>query len=315
MTENDKRLTCLLTFDFDAMSVWIGSANMLDRTSLSRGEFGAVVAMPRILDLLSEHGVKATFFVPGHTALAFPSIVRDIAIDHEVGHHGWVHEDPRSLDRAGEIEVLEKGLDALDRAAGVKPVGYRSPGWSLSAHTLDLLSERDFIYDSSDFAGDYYPYYARSGDVVTSDGAYRFGEATETVEIPPSWHLSDLERFEFVAGILPGSTSLQDTEFRWREEFEYGREHCPGGFFMLTLHPQCIGHGGLLRMLERLIEHFKSCSGVVFSTVAEYASRWRAENAPEKWWRDHPIRSGEGALRDTARTSSPETRPDRTSRL
>src|ERR1700733_14216416 len=86
------RLSVCLTFDFDALSPWVFEMAEGNVAALSRGEFGAV-AVPRILDLLARHELPATFFIPGHTALAYPDLVRRIqAAGHELGHHGWVYE-------------------------------------------------------------------------------------------------------------------------------------------------------------------------------------------------------------------------------
>lgn len=95
------RLTCCMTFDFDGMSSWIGSLKSNNPSMISRGQFCAV-AMPRLLRLLDDHGIRATFAVPGHTALAYPRLVREIAErGHELAHHGWVHENPAAFDEAG----------------------------------------------------------------------------------------------------------------------------------------------------------------------------------------------------------------------
>src|SRR5207244_13321814 len=86
--------TVCLSFDFDALSVWLAS----DRGTpamLNRGEYGARVGVPRILDLLGGHGLKATFFVPGHTVESFPAETEAIvAAGHEVAHHSYAHVDP-----------------------------------------------------------------------------------------------------------------------------------------------------------------------------------------------------------------------------
>src|SRR5712691_7397599 len=132
-------LSVCLTFDFDALSPWVFEMAEGNVAALSRGEFGAV-AVPRILDLLERHGLPATFFVPGHTALAYPALVRRIAAaGHEIGHHGWVHEGLSRLDAATERDFLLRGLDALDRVAGVRPLGYRAPGVDVSVNTVDIL--------------------------------------------------------------------------------------------------------------------------------------------------------------------------------
>ena len=71
------RLSVCLTFDFDALSPWAREMAGGNMAAMSRGEFGAV-AVPRILALLERHGVPASFFIPGHTALAYPELVRQI---------------------------------------------------------------------------------------------------------------------------------------------------------------------------------------------------------------------------------------------
>ncbi len=155
---------CALTFDFDAMSVWLGSYKTRNPSMVSRGEFGAI-AVPRILDLLGKHRLPGTFCIPGHTALAYPDIVKRIRDEgHEIVHHGWVHENPAEFDEAGERENIEKGLEALHKAAGVRPKGYRSPSWDFSERTIKILLDYGFSYDSSLMGSDFIPYYARIDD-------------------------------------------------------------------------------------------------------------------------------------------------------
>ena len=116
---------------------------------ISRGEFGDRRGRAGAR-LLRCHGVRATFFVPGHTVLPIPTLVERIAAEgHELGHHGWAHENPSELDGAGEERVLELGFAAFDRVLGRRPIGYRSPAWDLSPHTIDLLLDAGFTYDSS----------------------------------------------------------------------------------------------------------------------------------------------------------------------
>src|SRR4029078_12853791 len=81
-----------LSFDFDGMSSWIGSWQSNNPCMISRGEF-ATIGLDRILKLLSRYHTRGTFFIPGHTAWAWPDLVKRIADEgHEIGHHGWVHE-------------------------------------------------------------------------------------------------------------------------------------------------------------------------------------------------------------------------------
>jgi peptidoglycan/xylan/chitin deacetylase (PgdA/CDA1 family) len=104
--------------------------------------------LPRILELLAEQGVRATFFVEGLNAELYPDALREIdAAGHEVAYHGWQHERWADLDVAAERESLERGVGALDRL-GLRPAGFRPPGGSLTDATPALLRELGFSYVS-----------------------------------------------------------------------------------------------------------------------------------------------------------------------
>ena len=287
-------LSVCLTFDFDALSPWVFEMADGNVAALSRGEFGAV-AVPRILDLLERHEIRTTFFVPGHTALAYPDLVRRItAAGHEIGHHGWVHEGLSRLEPAQEREYLLRGLDALDRAAGARPTGYRAPGVEVSVNTVDILLEHGFRYDASFSGSDFEPYYLRHGDRFPSDGAYEFGESVDLVGIPFSWGLSDFQYFEFVPGVTVRQDPPSAVYEIWHGELEWAHQNAPDGVFDLTMHPQAIGRGHRLVMVERLIEAAKALDGVVFEPLAAYAERWRAAHPLAEWLATGPIHARPG---------------------
>jgi peptidoglycan-N-acetylglucosamine deacetylase len=288
-------LSVCLTFDFDAMSSWIGTFKTRSLPAISRGEFGAH-AVPRILEVLRRYDVQATFFVPGHTALAFPDAVRAIAHDgHEIGHHGWVHENPRELDVAAERTVLEKGFAALDRVAGCVPRGYRSPACDFSESTPHLLIEHDFLYDSSCSASDFEPYYLRAGDRFSLTDPYIFGELTHLVEMPFFWTLDDFPHFEFVGGFSTAQSTPDHVRDLWQGEFDYARANAPGGCYVLCMHPQAIGRGHRLTMLADFIGYMKEQDGVVFEPMLAYATRWKAANPVDEWRKANPQRVGTGS--------------------
>jgi peptidoglycan/xylan/chitin deacetylase (PgdA/CDA1 family) len=286
-----RRLSVCLTFDFDALSPWVLEMAEGNVAALSRGEFGAV-AVPRILDLLDRHEILATFFVPGHTALAYPELVRRIRdAGHELGHHGWVHEPLSRLEPAEERRLLERGLEALDRVAGVRPAGYRAPNVDVSVNTVDILLEHGFSYDASFSATDFEPYYLRSGDRFPTDGAYEFGPTVDLVGIPFAWHLSDFQYFEFVPPVLPRQDPPSTVLETWRAELEWAHANVPGGVFDLTMHPQAIGRGSRLAMVEQLIAVARSLDGAAFERLGDYAARWRAEHPLADWLAANPLQA------------------------
>lgn len=270
-----------LSFDFDAISLWIGPMGAKSPSMISRGEFGAV-AIPRILKLLAREAIPATFFVTGHTAETYPEQTRAIvAAGHEIGHHGYLHENPIELSPDEEERVMERGLEALSSVAGVRPVGYRSPAWDNSAHTIDLLLRYGFRYESSLMADDFSPYWCRSGDIIDPSGPYRFGPTVDLVEMPVSWLLDDFPHFEYIRlanRVSPGLSAASKVEEIWRDEFDFMVREIPGGVLTLTMHPQVIGRGHRLLMLERLIAHFRS-AGAEFQTLATTADTFRARQA------------------------------------
>jgi len=282
--------TVCLSFDFDAMSNWIGSLGARDPGLVTRGEFD-VVAVPRVLRLLARYEILATFCTPGFTVCAYPELVREInAAGHEVAHHGWMHENPAALGRDGERENLLRGIEAIERTVGHRPAGYRSPAWEFSANTIGLLLVEGFLYDSGLMADDFTPYYVRDGDVPSATEPYRFGSLTDLVEMPVSWERDDWPLFEFAFGVNAGLASPSHALEIWQAEFDFMRAECPDGVYVLTLHPQVIGRGHRLAMLARLIEHMQD-RGARFMRMDAYAAEWRGAHPRAAWAAANPLRA------------------------
>ncbi len=275
-------VTVCLSFDFDAMSSWIYGYRTKSPNALSRGEFGAVGAR-RLLALLKERQIPGTWFVPGHSAEAYPEIIEALVSDgHEIGHHGYCHEDPSHMERAEEVAVIERGINVLQSMTGQAPIGYRCPSGSFSPNTIDLLIEHGFRYDSSMLADDFTPYYCRTGDKVALDAPFEFGNPVDIVEIPFSWSLDDHPFFEHTRsrrGINPGLADPGRVYDVWKGDFDYLYQRLGEGVFTLTLHPQVIGRGHRLLMLERLIDDIAAHDNVTFQTMSDYSAQWRSVNA------------------------------------
>jgi peptidoglycan/xylan/chitin deacetylase (PgdA/CDA1 family) len=261
----DTQCVAMLTFDVDGVSSWQRrDSDFKNRPSLmSMGEYGPSVAMPRILDLLDAHSIKASFYIPGYVAETHVDMVREVTRrGHEVGHHGYLHEAPASMSPYEENEILERGIDILSEITGHPPLGYRSPSWDLSDRSLSLLAAHEFLYDSS-LMGDDAPYLL---ELDSSD--------KRLVEIPVQWLLDDAPHFVYApaANRIGPMRSPDEVYASWAAEFDglyrYGRA------FTLTMHPQYIGRPGRLLMLERLITHIHSFPNVEFLRAVDVAEMW-----------------------------------------
>ena len=211
-----KHIACL-TFDFDTTSGWV-ARGLVTPTPMSRGEFG-VVGAARILDLLEKYNLRATWFIPGVVIEAHKDICKRVVDQgHEIGLHGWTHVPPADLSREKEEEGVLRGNDSVERLCGKKALGYRSPSWDLSPHTVELLIKHGVFYDSSMMGNDFMPYRARQGDVIDPEEPVVFGPETKLIEMPISWTLDDYPHFEFVRTkdyVLPGLMSAVSPDITW----------------------------------------------------------------------------------------------------
>ena len=275
----EKRHLVCITFDFDAMSGFI-ARGLVSPTPISRGEFGAV-AVPRILKLLAEYRVPASFYIPGHTLETYPAESRMVAdAGCEIGHHGWTHRPPATLTREQEEEELTRANEQIRKLTGGYARGYRSPSWDLSAHSVELLLKHGFAYDSSMMGHDYQPYRVRQGDVVELEKPFHFGKPTKLIEMPISWSLDDFPHFEYLRtrdSLAPGLQNANQVLDNWLNEFEYMKKAVDWGVLTYTFHPFVIGRGYRMVILEKLIRALGD-GGAAFSTVGAAAAEYDARH-------------------------------------
>ena len=254
MWSNGKKIAVVLGFDFDAETLWYG-LGLKTPTPTSRGQYGAFVGMPRVMELCDKYGIKATIFVPGWTAEKYPEIVKE-AYDrgHEIAHHGWLHENPNSMPVQQEEEEFERGVRVFKSITGEVPKGYRSPAFDLGPNTLNLLRNHNYIYDTSMMAHEY-PYMTKDAN----------GKETGVVELPVSWELDDAPHFlfNFFPFYFSGLSSPSKVFEIWKDEFDYLYEK--ESFYLLTMHPQIIARPHRIMMLEKLIKYIMGFPGVWFA--------------------------------------------------
>lgn len=281
-----KDIICSFGVDVDAVAGWLGSYGGEDSPDdISRGLFAGEVGTPRLLELFRRHQLKTTWFVPGHSIETFPEQTEAIvAGGHEIGVHGYSHENPIAMSREQETEVLDHCISLVEQVSGRRPTGYVAPWWEFSRVTNELLLERGIKYDHSLMHRDFEPYYVRVGDSWTpidyaAPSAHDWmkplvrGTETDLVEIPASWYLDDLPPMMFIKASpnSHGFVNPRQLEEIWRDQFDWVHREQDYGVFTMTIHPDVSGRPQVLMMLERLIEHINSHDGVRWATFDEIA--------------------------------------------
>ena len=250
------RVAVLLSFDVDNETVMGLRTGEISVGPLSQGQYGHRVALPRIVELMNEENIPATFFFPAWSMKIAPeqaTLINESGL-HEIAVHGWIHELNKALDAETEEQLLRQAVEEIETISGKSIVGYRAPSWNHSPNTLSIVKEMGFLYESS---------------LMHDDRPYELlldGEPTGIVELPVEWILDDAPLFN------PRGNSYmnpRDVMQVWIDEFDRAWEE--GTLFLLTMHPHVTGHRSRIVALEGLIEHIKAKGDVWFGTHEEAA--------------------------------------------
>jgi peptidoglycan/xylan/chitin deacetylase (PgdA/CDA1 family) len=251
------RVAVGLSFDVDNATSSLATGDLISE-SISRGEYGAIDGVPRILRLLDKYQLPASFFIPAVSHLLHPDMIPSILKSgrHEIGVHGWIHEHlPSVNDAAAEQDMLTRAIDTLTKAIGKRPVGYRAPSWQFSQYTMQQVKGAGFLYDSS---------------LMASDDAYEIlldKQPTGVVELPIERIVDDFPYFGAAAnGGMPNPDAVLAV---FQSEFDVA--YAEGGLYILTMHPHITGHRSRIAGLEKLIVHMKAKPGVWFATHEQIA--------------------------------------------
>lgn len=282
-----KNIKCAFGIDVDAVAGWIGTYGGEDSPlDISRGMFAGEVGVPRLLKLFKTWGIDTTWFIPGHSIETFPDQVKQVAdAGHEIGVHGYTHENPLMMTVDQEAAVLDKSIELIEQLSGKRPTGYVAPWWQFSDSTIDLLLERGIKYDHSLMHHDHELYYVRKGDSWTKidysqpaetwmKPVVRGAETSNLVEIPASWYLDDLPPMMFMVNSpnSHGFVNPRHLEEIWRDQFDWVYREYDDAVFTMTIHPDVSGRPQVLMMLERLFAHMSEHEGVTFTTFDNIAN-------------------------------------------
>ena len=258
---NGARCAVCFAFDFDAESLLhlYYPQDSHRRINLSSSlRYGARVAVPRIVDIWRHFGIKQTMYVPGWCVETYTDAIKALVDDgHEIGHHGWLHERVNQLSRADEELVLLRGIEAIEKATGRPPSGYRCPSGAFSEHTLDLLIEHGFRYDAS-LGGDDVPYLLQ-------------GSNGNLIELPSDHALDDWPQYVNMKEFNMGQTTRSPAQAMdvFRAEFDAAWAH--GGLWSSIWHPFVSGRLARADAMIGLIEYMQAKGGVWFATMEDIA--------------------------------------------
>lgn len=262
-----------LTWDVDADSGLNyrhpdSADNLVATQSLVR--YGPSIAVPRLMKVLKQLGMRQTFFVPGWVVERYPAAIDAILEGgHELALHGYIHERSNDLSREEEAGVLDRALEAFVRKTGRRPRGWRAPGFAFSKNSLDLLVKAGFDYDSS-LMGDDIPYLIE-------------GSAGTLVEFPTDWTFDDWPHYMHnrdFAYTMPVSAPNRAMEV-FRSEFDAARRY--GSHWITVWHPFLSGRLARIHAIVEFIEYMRAAGGVWFAPLEDVCDHVRMLMRESRW--------------------------------
>lgn len=256
------KVAVVLSFDVDN-ETWMIPSGRIDHGVASEYQYGAKEGLPKVLRMLDERALPATFFVPAAADMLAPETLPSITASgrNEVALHGWVHEDVVKLDdAAAEERLTRQAFDYIKAKTGRAPVGMRTGAWSASPFTIATARKLGLLYDSS---------------MMAMDDPYQLlldGKDAGVIELPVTWILDDYP-YVIPEGSLPDPERLFKV---YRDEFDAA--YAEGASITLTFHPQLVGRRSRFAQLVALVDYMRGKDGVWFTT-AEGLARYVKANA------------------------------------
>lgn len=166
---------------------WSDATLLSDRVDRRAGQPLVQAQTERVLSILDQAGVRATFFVVGEVAKDNPGLIHDI-VDHghEIGCHGWTHDLLVDLGRERLAEDLGRARGLLQELSGQPVTAFRAPTWSLDRKVpwaAEVIFQTGFRVDMSIFDGRHGPY----GEPVSTGRSFRLAtQGGDLFEVPTS---------------------------------------------------------------------------------------------------------------------------------
>ncbi len=242
---DDHQSAAMISVMLDSEYIWLDMDPLYDTPKhRSMGNYGPKRGVDNLLSAFRDYHVKATFFVPGIVAEMYPETVKKIADEgHEIALHGYAHENFSHLSAKEQEQAVAKGMAAIEKVTGKRPVGFRLPEGECTKETYPILAKNQFLYDSSLFDHDI-PYLIPGTDRMA--------------EIPMRWEMLD---FTYLAwgSIFPAGGErvavYDDVLDNWLRELnaDYDMGYC----YVISWTPQTVGSPGRLFMVEKVLEQLR----------------------------------------------------------
>ena len=248
-----RRMAVMLSFDFQGgEDVRPDRNGRINHEEWTQAEYGPQTGIWRILRILEETGVKATFLTCGGIAERYPEQVKAIVQNgHEVAGHGYHHEVARDLTLEQEREVIQKTTAMIEKRAGKRPLGWRS--CTQSPNSLELLMEHGYLWNSNSFSFDLPFLWEDKGNTLVELPRQPFGDGR-------AYGHNDSGNSSNALVIWKGMFD------EFYEESKFGPTFCPFQF-----HPFISSRPGRARALKELIQYMSKHEGVWFARGSEVA--------------------------------------------
>jgi len=277
--KNGAKTAFNIGFDLDGETIWRNKAGrqLNGETYImgpSIGRFGPVKGAFRILEILKEYDIKATWFVPAETIETFPDTIEAILKEgHELSHHGYDHRGNYGTTFEEQAAYLEKCQAVFEKYAGVKALGFRGTGPVLPETEKWMFTEGGFIYNSCGVSGEYCGWYSVNG------------ERTNAINLPcRDEQMDDYVQTVFHSwpGVLEGMPRIapyRNPYDNWVCEVEGMLRYGNSG--SSAFHPQIAGTPGRAVMFERFCRYLADNKNIWCTTCEEIARYYIAENGGE----------------------------------
>lgn len=224
------------------------------------------IAIPRILGMFREYGLRQTFFYPAWCMEQHPRLVEMILKDgHEIAHHGYLHENMNQLSDEDETRWISRATETILRMTGKRPRGFRAPVYNFSHRTASILAAEGFRYDAT----------LMSDDVphVVETGSGQFWE------LPSHWALDDWPPYvhNIELGYMMSIRSPDEAMSVFMAEFEAMYEF--GGLWVAVWHPWVSGRLARCARIAKMIQYMQAKGKVWFATMEEIAAHMQSITA------------------------------------